>query len=192
MNGPHPLVLAVGQEGRLPEWARAGPGRLAHMERVAGLLETWGRKLDVSEEDLIRWRAAARLHDVLKDADPEEQRPWAGAEWPDPLVHGAACAGRLRQEGVDDEELLLGIAYHSVGHPDFADLGELLYLADYLEPGRREGAERRERLRERLPAERSGVLREVAALRIEQLLDSGLPIMQATWEFWNRLVSAGR
>lgn len=197
-TGPtlHPIVQAAGgSPGRLPPWARIGPGRREHVERVAALLDEWAAELGLSGADRVRWRAAGRLHDALKAADADSLRPLvpgADGPWPDSLLHGPACAARLRAEGVDDESLLAAVAHHSTGHPALDDLGRYLYLADYLEPGRSADPDLCGALRARLPSDRRAVLREVAARRIGGLLERGLPILPTSIEFWNRLVGEAR
>lgn len=37
---------------------------------------------------------------------------------------------------VEDEEILSAIRYHTTGHPDMTVLEKIIYLADYIEPGR--------------------------------------------------------
>lgn len=38
--------------------------------------------------------------------------------------------------GVDDEEVLSAILYHTTGRPNMSLLEEIIYVADYIEPGR--------------------------------------------------------
>jgi HD superfamily phosphohydrolase YqeK len=64
------------------------------------------------------------------------------------------------------------------------------YLADYLEPGRPCDQEWRRARAARVPAERDRVLQEVAARRIERVLESGWPLVPETVDFWNSLVSS--
>ena len=45
-------------------------------------------------------------------------------ELPDEVIHGPAAADRLRLAGVTDEPLLTAIAFHSLGSPDFDDMGK--------------------------------------------------------------------
>jgi len=185
----HPVIEAAGRRGELPSWVQLTEKRRAHVERVAGLMLEWAQALGLSEEERTRWEAAGRLHDALKDAPTGELRDLVGEEqWPEPLLHAPAAAGCLLRDGVDDEELLLAVAYHSVGHPAFADLGEHLYLADYLEPGRSDTPERRE-LREAMPAERGRVLPRVIRRRLERELAAGHTILPAAIGFWNRVVA---
>lgn len=184
----HP-ILAAAAVGELPDWAVCGESRRRHAERVAELLDNWSTNLGLDERERARWRAAGFLHDALKDAPPPDLRHDVDPGWPAPVVHGPACAARLQAEGVDDEEFLLAVAYHSVGHPSFQALGEHLYLADYLEPGRKRGADERARLRASMPGARIPTLRTVIAHRLERLVSREQPIMEETVAFWNRVTS---
>ena len=181
-------MRAAGAEGRLPDWARVSGGRRAHLEGVADLLTSWADDLGLPEEERIRWRAAAFLHDALRQADREELRFWTELDWDLALLHGPACAERLREEGVEDEELLRAITYHTLGHPDLGPLGRHLYLADFLEPGRAFLPDVRERLRSLLPAEPLEALLSVVALRIAHRLEVRGGIREETVAFWNRLL----
>ena len=157
------------------------------------LVTDWATALGVGPPDLLRWKAAATLHDAMRDADPSQLGPGAvypeetGATWPRHLLHGPACAFRLRSEGVRDEALLRAVAYHTTGHPELDPMGEYLYLADFLEPGREFLHEERRAMRDRLPAERSAVLLEVIGLRIHHLIERRSPMLPETLYFWNRV-----
>lgn len=194
----HLLVAAAGREDRFPPWARCAEGRREHALRVAELMTAWAEELELPPEDRVRWRAAAVLHDALRDARPEELRPWTDLDWPEPVLHAPACAGRLGREGVEDEELLRAIAYHPVGHPEFArparpaDPGPYLYMADFLEPGREFLEEPRTRIRLLLPEQREEGLRSVVALRIAHRLEVRGGIRPETVELWNRVVGRPR
>lgn len=187
----HPTVRCAGEEGRLPGWARVAPDRRRHLERVARAMGAWADRLDLPRDDTIRWRAAGLFHDALKDAHPDELRDLADVDWPLPLLHGPAVAARLRAEGVRDAELLRALSHHSVGHTSFATLGKLLYLADFLDPGREFERGRRGELRRRVPDELDAVLVEVVALRLGHLLDRRQVIVSETLDFWNHLLAAG-
>lgn len=180
--------VAAAAEGVLPEWARVGPERLAHIERVAELMESWGRALRLDDRDRARWRAAAYLHDALREADPAELRaelPERFESLPGPVLHGPAAAERLRSEGVRDESLLRSVAYHTVGHPDLDRMGRGLYAADFLEPGRPFLTEWRAELRARMPDEIDEVTREILGSRIRHLVDCGVRLLEPTVAFWN-------
>ncbi len=182
----HPLIRAAGKKGQFPEWAVLGKARRAHAARVAALMGEWAAALGLEKLDRIRWKAAGLLHDALKDARPAALQPLVSDEgtWPDPVVHGPACAARLRAEGVTDEALLRAIAHHTTGHPDLDRMGEALYLADYLEPGRRSQAKWRATLRRGMPGDHDEALVDVAAAKISSLLKRRLPIPEMTVQFW--------
>ena len=187
----HPVIHAAGAERRHPDWSVMTEARRRHTERVGHLMWQWSGTLGYDAETRIRWRAAGLLHDALKDESPARLRPEVddAAAWPDSLLHGPACASRLRAAGVDDESLLGAIAFHTTGHADFRALGQALYMADYLEPGRRGLAAERADWRRRMPSDWRAVLGEVATARIGDLLNRRLPIPGTTAEFW-RAVTA--
>ncbi len=187
----HHRIVEDAAEGRLPEWAVAGEGRRAHMSRVADLMGSWAAASGLGTSDVVRWRAAAHLHDVLRDSDPEALRarvPPAVQSFQGPLLHGPAAAERLRIEGVEDGELLMAVAYHTVGSPDFGRLGRALYAADFLEPGRAILPEWRAGLRDRVPADLDGVVFEILGARIRHRVEQGGRVLGQTLDFWNRMV----
>lgn len=184
----HPLIAAAA-DGRLPDWVEASQERRDHMLRVAEVMEAWGAAMGLELRELSRWRAAALLHDALRDADPDRLRarvPAEFAEWPDGMLHGPATAARLEAEGVRDRAVLAAIEWHTVGHPELDRLGKALYLADFTEPGR--DGDRLAALRARVPAEMDAVLAEVTADRIGLTLDGRYPLRPPTVAFWNSLV----
>ncbi|HEX5868959.1 MAG TPA: HD domain-containing protein [Longimicrobium sp.] len=168
-----PVVRAAAR-GELPEWARASEKRRAHIARVAALLGEWARGLGLSEDEQTRWLAAGWLHDVLREAHPDELRPLvpeAFRELPGKLLHGPAAAERLAGEA--DAELLEAIRYHTLGSARFGRLGRALYLADFLEPGRRYEPEWTAALRARMPHELDAVMRDVVEARVRHVTESG-------------------
>jgi 2-amino-4-hydroxy-6-hydroxymethyldihydropteridine diphosphokinase len=162
------------------------------MRRVADLMDGWARALGLAEEERIRWRAAAHLHDALRDAPPVELLglvPEGLRGLPGALLHGPAAATRLRTEGVHDEALLEAIAYHTIGAGGLGRLGRALYAADFLDPGRSFRAEWRRDLQARMPRDFDEVLIEIARARIENLLAREAAILPETTAFWNTLVA---
>jgi HD superfamily phosphohydrolase YqeK len=182
-EAPGPVVAAAAR-GELPPWARASPGRRAHMRRVAELTGAWAEALGLPRGEALRWRAAAFLHDVLRDAPPEELRgevPAPFRELPGKLLHGPAAAERLA--GDADAEILEAIRYHTLGSPRFGRLGRALYLADFLEPGRTFLPEWTAALRARMPGEMDAVLREVVEARVAHVRESGGTLHPETLAF---------
>jgi 2-amino-4-hydroxy-6-hydroxymethyldihydropteridine diphosphokinase len=171
--GLGPIVRDAAR-GVLPDWARASEKRRAHIGRVAALLGEWAAALRLSDHERERWVAAGWLHDVLREAHPDELRPLVPQEFrdlPGKLLHGPAAAERLAGEA--DAELLEAIRYHTLGSARFGRLGRALYLADFLEPGRRYEPEWTAALRARMPHDLDGVLREVVRARVGHVQESG-------------------
>lgn len=164
----------------LPPWAEVTPERRAHIERVAALVAEWAAAMHVSQHERARWLKAAYLHDALRDAGQ-----LANAE----LAHGPAAADRASREGESDRGVLDAVRFHSRGYAGWDDVGRMLYLADFLEPGRPFDAPDRRSLTGRVPRERDDVLREVARRRIAWVLRSGWALLPETVEFWNALAA---
>ena len=160
----------------LPPWAVVTPERRAHVERVAALLSTWATAMHASEGERARWLKAAWLHDALRDAPAADE-----------LAHGPLAAERAAHAGETDQGLLDAVRYHSLGFAQWDDVGKMLYLADYLEPGRTFDQELRRSLAARVPPERDAILKQVAARRIARVLDSRWPLLRETVDFWNAL-----
>ncbi len=189
MSDMHPLIAAAAR-GTLPDWAVARKKRRAHIARVAELLRGWGEARGDDPRDVERWSAAGYLHDVLRDADPGELRrglsmPLDGL--PDEVIHGPAAADRLRREGVTDEPLLTAIAFHTLGSSDFDDIGKALYVADFLEPGRRLQPKWRAKLRDQMPERLDWVAQSVVEKRVQFLIKRKRAAPLETLGFWNTL-----
>ena len=122
--------------------------------------------MHVAPAERDRWLRAAWLHDALRDAPLR-----------DLMAHGPAAADRA------------AVPYHTVGYAGWDDVGRMLYLADFLEPGRDFDPDGRRALAQRVPTERGAVLREVARRRLEWVVRSGWPLVPETVAFWNALAS---
>jgi len=159
----------------LPAWAVVTPARRAHIERVVALLNSWADMMEVAPRERERWVRAGWLHDALRDAP-----------LPDARAHGPAAADRAAADGERDRGVLDAVRFHTIGSPEWDDVGRMLYLADFLEPGRTlpDGAD----LARRVPNERDAVLEQVARRRLEWIIRSGWPLPDASVAFWNQLV----
>jgi HD superfamily phosphohydrolase YqeK len=163
----------------LPAWAVVSPERRAHIERVVALLDTWAMAMHAPEPERARWLRAGWLHDALRDAPKANE-----------LAHGPLAAARAAQEGETDQGVLDAVRYHSLGYARWDAVGRMLYLADYLEPGRTFDQEWRRTRAARVPEDRDRVLGEVAARRITRLIESRWPLVGETVDFWNALVGS--
>src|SRR5205085_12004512 len=126
------------------------------------------------------WLKAAWLHDALRDAPAANE-----------LAHGPMAAERAAREGETDRGVLDAVRYHSLGYAGWDDVGKMLYLADYLEPGRAFDRQLRAALAARVPQDRDGVLQQVAARRIARVIDGRWPLIRETVAFWNSLLGSG-
>ncbi len=191
MSALHPWI-ADAASGVLPDWAVARKKRRAHIARVAALLREWSELRGDDPRDVQRWTAAGYLHDVLRDANPDKLRAALSRpldHLPDEVIHGPAAADRLRLGGVIDEPLLTAIAFHTLGSPDFDDIGKALYVADFLEPGRKVQPKWRARLREEMPEGLDSVLQAVVGKRVQFLVKKRRPVPVETLGLWNVLAT---
>ena len=165
------------------------PERLAHIERVAALADRWAVAIRVPADERARWVRAAWLHDALRDAPETELTRWApDAAGPAELWHGPAAAARAEADGERDRGILDAVRYHSIGAPDWDQVGRALYCADYLEPGRDFDRDARAALADRFPADPAGVFLEVVRARMLWLVRSGWPLPDLTVRLWNSVV----
>lgn len=186
-------LLEAAAAGRLPSWSKVGERRLAHMRRVSDLLGDWADRLQLAPAAGIRWRAAGYLHDALRETPPDELRAFVPAPMKNlagKLLHGPAAAERLRADGLSDEDFLRAVAYHTIGHPELDELGRALFIADYIEPGRRYDPDGLAIMRARMPAAREEVLLTVLRARLGRLLREGRPMRPETVAFWNAVSGA--
>ena len=163
----------------LPPWAVVTPERRAHIERVAALLDRWAVARRTPDAERARWLKAAWLHDALRDAPAANE-----------LEHGPLAAERAARDGEADQGVLDAVRYHSLGYARWDDVGKMLYLADYLEPGRVFDRDLRAALAARVPVDRDSVLQQVAARRITRVIDGRWPLVRETVDFWNSLVGS--
>ena len=153
------------------------PDRRAHIERVAALLSAWAMALGTPDAERARWLRAGWLHDALRDAPAANE-----------LAHGPMAAERAAHGGETDQGVLDAVRYHSIGYAGWDDVGKMLYLADYLEPGRTFDQDLRRALAARVAEERDAVLKQVAARRISRIIDERWPLPRETADFWSSLV----
>lgn len=124
--------------------ARVTGERLAHTYRVLETARRLGRIHGADEEQVA---AAALLHDYAKPLPPAvllDEAIRLGLN-PDPveraqpdLLHGPVAAALLLEQGlVTDRAVLQAIAVHTTGRAGMSLLEKVIYLADYVEPGRR-------------------------------------------------------
>lgn len=171
----------------LPAWAVVSDKRRAHISRVVELISRWAVAMELPEDEASRWTAAARLHDALRDADEPMLRTLSGegtcaAE----LLHGPAAAVRAEQDGERRQDVLDAVRYHTTGFSGWNRTGRALYMADFLEPGRRFLIAERAFLAEQASRDMDATFRQVVRLRLEWSLSQGGELFPEAVELWNR------
>lgn len=173
--------------------ARLPPHRWEHSLGAAATARRLAPRLGVEAEKA--W-VAGLVHDIARDLPPAELLSLAGRfgilvdtvemEAPE-LLHGPVGAELARRElGIEDPEILDAIRRHTVGGACLAPLSLLLYLSDFIEPGRRfPGAEQ-----VRQEAERDVELAALWAMEktLCYLFHEGLPAHPVTLEGRNWLL----
>ena len=164
------------REFELPNWAEVGRRRREHIERVVALLERWAAEMGVPDRERDRWVKAAWLHDALRDARLDDGE-----------THGPAAADRAALDGESDRGVLDAVRYHSSGYAGWDDVGKMLYLADYLDPGRKRNGKEHATLAARVPQQRDRVLRIIVANEIRSRSRDRRPVDPLTMAFWNAI-----
>ena len=170
----------------LPEWPQVSASRREHIERVVALLEGWAAKMKLPADEATRWRTAGLLHDALRDAPEPMLRALSGeGKRHVELLHGPAAAVRAEQDGERRVDVLEAIRHHTVGSASWERTGKALYLADFLEPGRKFMREERKTLASRVPRDLDGAFRACVLMRIEWTLHKGGELFPETVALWN-------
>lgn len=121
--------------------------RFAHSLRTAEYAQ-YLAELDEKTKPIARLAYFAGLaHDITKELPDCEQlkiiqREGGGIDEIEQsrlnLLHGRTAAFILKNKfGIKNREVLDAIRFHTFGHPSFGALGKILYLADKIEPGRK-------------------------------------------------------
>lgn len=178
--------MTAALEVEIPSWAQLSDKRRGHVERVTRLLMTWADALRLPEAERRAWYDAGRWHDALKDASDDELRALVGHTRFEPqMLHGPAAAALLERQGERRADVLDAIRYHTVGSLAWGRTGRALYMADFLEPGRKFSQRDRAFLAAQVPHDFDGVFRQVVRARLEWSLREGHSLFPQTVELWN-------
>lgn len=171
----------------LPLWALVTEKRRAHIARVTAMLDEWAERLELKKKEATAWHDAGRLHDALRDAPESMLRNLAGdiPGYEVEMLHGPAAAQKLAAGGEMRTELLDAIRHHTVGSGTWGKLGRALYMADYLEPGRKFSRADRGYLSEQVPHAFDATFRQVVRARLEWSLREGMRLYPETVQLWN-------
>ena len=118
--------------------------RYYHTLGVADTAQRLAARFDV---DPRRARLAGLLHDCAKSLPYGEMRRLVEENVPDtdaqeldsePILHAPAGMVLARRDyGVRDPSILQAIRRHTIGGPDMTAMDALIYVSDFIEPGRR-------------------------------------------------------
>ena len=170
----------------LPSWAQVNERRKGHIMRVTAMLDEWATALHISLEERRAWIDAGLFHDALKDAPDEELRALVGDVAYEPqMLHGPAAAARLEREGETRKGVLDAVRYHTIGYLDWDRTGRALYMADFLEPGRRFSRRDRAFLAKQVPSNFDGVFQQVVRAKLAWSLHEGHSLFPETVALWN-------
>ena len=130
----------------IKEWVKAGvsPHRFQHIEGVVKTALQLARRNGISAEK-AEW--AAWLHDCGKEMSPIQMKTWLRRSpykldrmektmpW---LWHPHVGAAIARKKwGVRDPSVLEAVEFHTLGQPGMGPLAQVLFIADFVEPGRK-------------------------------------------------------
>jgi HD superfamily phosphohydrolase YqeK len=173
-------------EAGFPAWTQASDKRRKHVERVVALLERWAGELRVPADEADAWRAAAYLHDALRDAPEKLLRSITNDKTTDEsFLHGPAAATRAEAEGERRKDVLDAVRFHTVGSATWKRTGQALYMADFLEPGRQFLVDERAFLADQVAHDFAGTFRQVVRLRLEWSLRQGGELFSDSVKLWH-------
>lgn len=112
---------------------------------TVGVMNTAIELAERFQADKKKAELAAIFHDYAKFRDKQEMCALVESSiedktilgYGDELLHAPCGAYYVEHEvGIKDEEVLNAIRYHTTGRPNMTLLEKVIFLADYIEPGR--------------------------------------------------------
>ncbi|AKP47885.1 MULTISPECIES: bis(5'-nucleosyl)-tetraphosphatase (symmetrical) YqeK [Bacillus] len=168
-------------------------------QHTLGVMETAIKLAAKYGADEKKAELAAIFHDYAKFRPKEEMKQIIIEQAMDPkllqfnaeLWHAPVGAYLAKTEaGIEDEEVLDAIRYHTSGRPDMTVLDKVIYLADYIEPGRQfPGVDEVREMAERNLDE---ALIQALKNTIVFLLKKNQPVFPDTVDTYNHLVKKWR
>jgi predicted HD superfamily hydrolase involved in NAD metabolism len=158
------------------------------METAIKLAEKYGADSKKAElaaifHDYAKFRPKEEMRGIIiKEGMPAELLDYNSELWHAPV--GAFLAER--DAGIHDKEVLDAIRYHTSGRPGMALLEKIIYLADYIEPGRQfPGVDE---VRDLAQTNLNKALIKSVQNTIMFLMKKGQPVFPASFQTYNDLV----
>ena len=153
---------------------------------IAGILHDCAKCMSHKRQVIL----CEKYHLQLSQIEKEEGSP---------LLHAKAGSVLAREEyDIEDEDILNAISFHTTGRPQMSMLEKIIYIADYIEPGRRH----MKRFGEGAPMERLRQIRQMAYRDLDETLCNILsdtlgyldskggrvdPMTRTTYEYYKQL-----
>ncbi len=140
---------------------------------IAGILHDYAKKM--SGDELL---AYCTKHKIAVD-DVCQLSPF--------LLHGAVAADIANKKfGIDDDDILNAICYHTYGRVNMSDLEKIIYVADAIADGR--DYPDIDEIRNIADKDLNKGLMAVISHSIKYILDKGMAVHPNTILLWNDLV----
>ncbi|MCM3091388.1 MULTISPECIES: bis(5'-nucleosyl)-tetraphosphatase (symmetrical) YqeK [unclassified Cytobacillus] len=162
---------------------------------TVGVMETAIKLAEKHGADSKKAELAAIFHDYAKFRPKEEMRgiiikegmPAELLDYNNELWHAPVGAFLAEREaGIRDKEVLDAIRYHTSGRPGMSLLEKIIYLADYIEPGRHfPGVDE---VRDLAKTNLDKALIKSVQNTIMFLMKKGQPVFPASFQTYNDLV----
>ncbi|WNS74369.1 bis(5'-nucleosyl)-tetraphosphatase (symmetrical) YqeK [Bacillus sp. DTU_2020_1000418_1_SI_GHA_SEK_038] len=158
------------------------------METALVLAERYGANVKKAElaaifHDYAKFRPKEEMQQIILDEGmPQELLLYNSELW-----HAPVGAFLVQKEvGIDDVEILDAIRYHTSGRKNMSILEKVIYLADYIEPGRHFPGVDEVREMAKLSLDRA--LIKSIQNTIFFLMKRGQPVFPATFNTYNDLI----
>ena len=184
---------------QIKEWVRTqvSPFRFQHIQGVARTDQRLAKRHRLSPTRAI---LAAWLHDCAKELPRSEMKSWIhkggfpldpGEEAMPGLWHPHAGAAIAKLKwGVRDADILEAVRCHTLGRAGMGRLAQLLFVSDFVEPGRRfPGVEKARRSAAR-DLEEAVLLK--ASMTITVLFEKKMKIHPRLLETWNSFLKSNK
>ncbi|WP_313891780.1 bis(5'-nucleosyl)-tetraphosphatase (symmetrical) YqeK [Psychrobacillus sp.] len=166
--------------------------RYVHTKGVAITAINLAEKYQVDPE---KAEVAAILHDSVKFADKEWLQEKIISEKMDPLLlsfhhelwHGPVGSYVAKNEfGIDDQEILDAIRFHTTGRAGMSKLEKIIYVSDMIEPNR--DFQGIEMLREKVSSDLEEAMISCVTHSIRFLIEKKQPVFPDSFHCYNDLI----